>query len=86
MKCEVSLVDRIQEAEKQVRVGETYVHYRSKDKKYKVIAVGLLEANEEPCVVYQALYGDHLVWIRAVKVFVEYVDFEGKQVLRFQKI
>lgn len=76
----------LENASRSVRVGGTYVHYRSADKPYKILNVALLEKDEEPCVVYQALYGEKLIWVRALSKFLESVDHEGKKVPRFLEI
>ncbi len=81
---ELSMV--LRDSEKKVRVGGTYVHYRSPDKPYVVLHVALLEADEEPCVVYQALYGDRLIWVRSLSKFLDLVDSEGQKVPRFKEI
>lgn len=75
---------KIEEAKKLVEVGGMYVHYRSPDKPYKVLAVALLEASEEPCVVYQALHNS-VVWVRALDSWLSMVSHEGRMVPRFQK-
>jgi hypothetical protein len=78
---EAELEDRLNNATKQVRVGNTYKHY--KGNKYEVIGIALLESNNEPCVIYRALYNPKLTYIRPVSVWLELVDFKGKQVERF---
>ncbi len=83
---ESELAITVKEIAKKIEVGSTYVHYRASDKPYLVLHVGLLEANEEPCVVYQALYGEKLIWVRSAVRFLDTVDFEGKKVTRFRKI
>jgi hypothetical protein len=81
---ELSIV--LKEAMKKVRIGGTYVHYRAPEKPYAVLHVGLLEETEEPCVIYQALYGDKLIWIRPLSKFLELVDANGEKVQRFKEI
>jgi len=56
------------------------------DQPYVIVAVGLLEENEEPAVVYKALYGEGLIWIRSLSNFLEEVEQEGVKVSRFKKI
>jgi len=47
-------------------------------------------AKDEPTlqdvVVYQALYGDHGIWVRSLKVFCETIELDGKAVPRFKLI
>lgn len=54
--------------------GKKYCHYKSSDKHYQVISLGLEEATEEPVVIYRALYGEQLVWTRKVSVWLETVN------------
>lgn len=81
-----SVQEKLQKAQEKIRVGERYAHYRSPEKPYIVLSVALLEATEEPCVVYQATVGDPLVWVRPLHSFLEQVELSGKMVARFQKI
>jgi hypothetical protein len=80
-------LDRVlMEAKQQVEVGALYFHYRSPGQSYKVLSLALDEATEEPCVVYQALYGSQLIWVRSVKAWCECLDYKGQLVSRFIKI
>ncbi|MBX4215973.1 DUF1653 domain-containing protein [Candidatus Parcubacteria bacterium] len=69
-----------------LRPGDRYVHYRMPDQPYEIVSVGLLESNEEPAVVYKALYGKGLIWIRTLSNFLEPVEHEGNKVPRFRKL
>lgn len=62
-----------------------YEHY--KGGRYEVIGIGLIEATEEPAVIYKALYENSLseYWIRSVPSFLETVEVDGKTVPRFKK-
>ena len=82
---EEQLAVKAVELMKIVGVGEIYVHYRSPDRPYQVISVGFYEENEEPCVVYKALYGKELVWIRPITSFLEQVEYQGEQIQRFRR-
>jgi hypothetical protein len=75
----------IAEASEKVKVGGIYTHYKGADKRYKVLHFSSLEATDELCVVYQALYvpGD-LSFVRPVSVWLETVEWEGKTVPRFK--
>ncbi|MDB6080751.1 MAG: hypothetical protein JWO53_23 [Chlamydiia bacterium] len=75
---------KLQAAKEKVHVGKKYTHYKSPDKPYLILQIALLEATEEPCVVYQALYGDELIWVRPLESFLGVVDHAGKTVPRFQ--
>lgn len=78
---QTQLSDRLARAAKQITVGARYVHY--KQRTYKVIALALREEDNEPCVIYQAEYGDHIIWMRPVAGWLEKVEFNGIKVDRF---
>lgn len=61
-----------------------YEHY--KGMRYRVLSVARHSETLEEHVVYQALYGDQLVWVRPLKMFVETITKEGKTVPRFRYI
>jgi hypothetical protein len=78
------LAARITEAERLVTVGAEYEHY--KHARYLVLQVALLEATNEPCVIYQAQYGERLTFVRPVSSWLEQVEIEGRSVPRFAKV
>jgi hypothetical protein len=78
------LSQRLAAAKTQVTVGARYRHY--KNLTYNVLEVVLLEENNEPCVVYQAEYGDKLIWVRRLSSWLEHVTVDGKHVKRFTVI
>ena len=81
------LDERLTKAQEAVTVGSHYAHYRDPEKHYKVLSLALLESSLEPCVVYQAQYGDRLTWVRALNDWASTVSLDsGKKVDRFQKI
>lgn len=62
--------------------GGRYRHYR-KQQLYTIIGFGLLEATEDPAVIYRAEYGERLTWIRTVADFTARVEVDGQSVSRF---
>lgn len=74
------------QAKQQVEIGALYVHFRSLEDRYKVLSLALDEITEEPCVIYQALYGEQLIWIRTVQAWCDLVEHEDQMVVRFTKI
>lgn len=81
------LAERIIKAEKKVKVGAQYVHYKHSNQSYTVIALGLLEGTEEPCVVYRRNDEPKLTWVRSVNDWLSSVETEdGSRVPRFSKI
>lgn len=81
---QAELTARLANAAQQVDVGAEYEHY--KQERYKVIAVALLEATNEPCVVYQALYGGRATFVRPLEDWLAQVSVEGRQTPRFAKV
>ena len=61
-----------------------YRHYKGNE--YEVIGIAKHSETLEELVVYQALYGDHDLWVRPLKMFTEEVEVEGKKIPRFEYI
>jgi len=66
-----------------VKIGK-YKHYKDKD--YEVIGLARHSETLEDMVVYRALYDDHVLWVRPVKMFEELVEIDGRKVPRFDYI
>lgn len=64
-----------------IPLGE-YEHY--KGNQYSVLSVARHSETLEPMVVYQALYGDHSIWVRPAAMFLETVKVDGLMVPRFR--
>lgn len=78
---------------REVKKGKVYRHF--KGKKYKVLAIAYdsetnNDENMRKLVVYEALYGDHKIWVRDYDMFLSKVDKEKypevKQEYRFEEI
>ncbi len=61
-----------------------YRHF--KGGKYKVLAIGQDSESLALVVVYQALYGDHKVWVRPKEMFDDFVERDGQIIKRFTEI
>lgn len=85
-KEQLALVQEIEAAKTKITIGATYWHYKSRDKIYKVIDLGFLEATDELCVIYQAQYGEKLTFIRPLIIWLEQVEWEGHTVPRFTQV
>lgn len=81
---QTQLAAKLAQATQHVVVGARYMHY--KQLSYKVLAVALREEDNEPCVVYQAEYGDRITWIRPVSGWIEEIEVDGQKVKRFTKL
>ncbi len=70
-------------AAKQVTVGAEYMHY--KQQRYQVTGLAVLESTSEVCVLYQALYGDYLNFVRPLADWLATVEWEGRVISRFSE-
>ena len=61
-----------------------YRHYKGRD--YDVVGVARHSETLEPVVVYRPLYGEGALWVRPYAMFVETVDVDGVEVLRFAPV
>lgn len=59
-----------------------YRHYKGKE--YLVLGVARHSETEEELVVYRQDYGDHGLWVRPLKMFVEQVEIAGTLTPRFR--
>ena len=78
---------------REVKEGKIYKHFKGKKYKVLVIAYDSETNNDEnmrKLVVYEALYGDHKIWVRDYDMFLSKVDKEKypevKQEYRFEEI
>lgn len=71
-----------------VIIGKTYHHFKGKD--YKVLLIATDSETNKEVVVYEALYGRHLIWTRPYDMFISKVDHEKypdiKQEYRFELV
>lgn len=58
-----------------------YRHY--KGQRYRVLGIAHHSETLEPLVVYQALYGDHGLWVRPAAMFNETIELDGEPIARF---
>ena len=59
-----------------------YEHY--KKRKYEVLGVVFHSETKEKLVLYRALYGKKLTWVRPLDMFVEEVEVRGAKIPRFR--
>ena len=58
-----------------------YRHY--KGQRYRVLGMARHSETLEPLVVYQALYGEHGLWVRPAAMFCETIELDGEPIARF---
>ena len=61
-----------------------YRHFKGGE--YQVLGVAKHSETLEPMVVYQALYGDHGIWVRPAAMWKEEVTRDGVTARRFTYI
>lgn len=61
-----------------------YLHY--KGQRYEVLGLACHSETEEELVVYRALYGEHGLWVRPYRMFVEEVSVNGEVLPRFRRL
>ena len=66
---------------KSLKLG-VYEHY--KGKKYRVLGAAFHSETLEELVIYQALYGEELIWARPLRMFLEGVGVDGERKPRFR--
>ena len=67
-----------------VKIGGIYRHY--KGNLYEVLAVAKHSETLEDMVVYKALYGEGVVWVRPLPMFEEEIIKGGEKIKRFELI
>lgn len=68
---------------KSLKLG-LYEHY--KGNRYQVLGVAIHSETLEELVIYKALYGEYLTWVRPLKMFLEDVEYNCKKQHRFKYI
>jgi len=83
MQC-LFFVSTSNQGQSSVVVGGIYEHY--KGKRYKVHGLVRHSESLEMLVLYEALYENELgkLWVRPEKMFLETIEFEGKEMPRFR--
>ncbi|HET9098506.1 MAG TPA: DUF1653 domain-containing protein [Candidatus Saccharimonadales bacterium] len=74
------------EAKQKITIGGAYRHYKSSQMTYIVKDIAINEADNGPCVIYQALYGNQITFIRPVKEWLETLQTGDKTVQRYAAI
>ncbi len=76
---------RLEEAKSKVKIGGKYYHHKHPDQYYTVVEVAILEATEEPAVLYKPEYEGYegIIWIRPISEFLSEMDVNGEKVKKF---
>lgn len=74
----------MEKKERLIKVGSKYRHFKGNE--YLVLHIAKHSETLEDMVVYQSQYGDMSIWIRPLIMFMEKVDYEGKEIYRFEEI
>ena len=61
-----------------------YRHFKGTE--YQVLYIAKHSETLEPMVVYQALYGEHGIWVRPASMWNETVERDGHTYKRFEYI
>lgn len=85
-KSQESLSKELDEAAKKVKVGGYYYHYKKPSDAYEVINLAVTEWDDKICVIYQAQYGDGLIFVRPLDSWLEKAEWQDKTVKRFTPI
>ncbi len=65
------LENKLNKGFKQIKIGGIYWHYKNPDNFYVIESVGFIESTETVAVVYRALYGKGVVWVRPLEEFLK---------------
>lgn len=63
----IELASRVAAARTKVKVGELYYHWRNPDQHYRVLNVGINEADEQIVVIYELQTDQPVVWVRPLR-------------------
>lgn len=70
--------------ENKLVIGGKYRHYKNKE--YRVLHLATHSETGEELVIYQALYGEMGIWARPLEMFLETINVDGEEKLRFSYI
>lgn len=72
-------------ARTKVQEGGLYYHYRSPEKLYKVLSLGIDTQSEEVTVIYQSVDAPYTVWTRSLDSWLSFVEEDNRKVARFAR-
>lgn len=65
-------------------MNKYYRHFKGNI--YKFVGIAKDSETLEETVVYQAMYGNHQMWVRPMDMFFEVIERDGKKMPRFEEI
>lgn len=77
------LLSNLKKAAIKVKVGGRYYHYKDQDKYYKVLNLAITEEDDSICVIYEAQYGEKLIFVRPLSSWLSKVEWDNKETDRF---
>jgi L-cysteate sulfo-lyase len=87
---EEELLLQLERAQAVAEIGAIYTHYRDSQSRYKVIGLTIIEATQEPGVLYQKESDSHdlktFTWMRPLHSWIEKIPIDGNSVPRFRKV
>lgn len=63
--------EELRSAEKQVKIGGIYSHYKDPKHLVKVLSIGVQEATDKLCVIYQEVAGGNIIFVRDLDIWLE---------------
>lgn len=69
---------------REVIIGKRYRHFKGKE--YMVLHLAKDSETMQDLVVYQALYGEKRVWVRALEMFLGQKEVNGILINRFEAL
>ena len=78
------LREGLEKAKQQITIGGRYAHYKDTSKTYVVRDIAILEATEEPCVIYEAEYDEKITFVRPVREWLDEIGKDDAKMPRFK--
>jgi hypothetical protein len=82
-KSQGELLKELKDAYTKVKVDGLYSHYKNPQKIYKVLTLAVTEADDSISVIYEAQYGDKLVFVRPLISWLDRVKLANIYTERF---
>lgn len=79
-------VQRHQQGIPNFRTGRKFIHYKNSELEYRAHFIAYNPLDSQYYVVYRALYGEELIWVRTLADFTGTVEVEGTTYNRFQEV